>query len=77
MQQINRAMSATEIIEQIKGLPKNELAHVIEYVHQLERHAGLAAPEMTDTELLAAANRTGTFRLLDAPGEDIYSTDKQ
>ncbi len=68
-------MSATEIIEQIKILPKKELAHVIEFVHQIERQAGAGGAEMTDAELLSAAKRAGTFTLLEGPGEDIYSVE--
>jgi len=73
MQQIGLAMSAAEIIEQIKVLPKKELAHVIEYVHQIEQQAG----EMTDADLLSAAKRTGSFTLLEGPGESIYSAEKK
>ena len=64
-------MSVTEIIEQIRVLPKEDKARVIEFVHQIE------AEEMTDAELLAAARKAGTFAMLDAPGEDIYSTKAQ
>jgi len=64
-------MSATEVIEQIKALSKKERARVIEYVHQIE------AEEMTDSELLGVARKAGTFAMLDAPGEDIYSAKSQ
>ena len=77
MRQIPSAMSAAEIIEQIKAMPKDELEHVIEYVHELDRHISAASPEMTDAELLAAAKRAGSFAILDAPGEAIYSSEKQ
>ena len=77
MRQVIAAMSATEIIEQIRVLPKSELAHVIEYVHQIERKAGAASAEMTDAELLSVAKQTGAFSILDADGEDIYSTEKR
>ncbi len=77
MQQIPSVMSATEIIEQIKALPKDELEHVIEYVHELDRQISAASPEMTDAELLSAAKRAGSFAILDAPGEDIYSPEKR
>ena len=60
-------MSATEIIEQIKALPREEKVRVIEFVHQIETE------EMTDAELLMVARKAGTFAALDAPGEDIYS----
>lgn len=66
-------MSATEIIEQIKTLPREEQMRVIEYVHQLDGPEP-NAPEMTERELLSAARRAGTFSILDAPGEDIYSS---
>ena len=36
------AMSALEIIEQIKALPKEEQAAVVQFIHQLE--AGGASP---------------------------------
>jgi len=57
--QIYHAVSAREIIEQIKTLPKNELAQVIEFVHQTEHQLGAASLEMSDTELLSAARQTG------------------
>lgn len=75
--QINKVVSAREIIEQIKTLPKKELAQVIEFVHQTEHQLSATSPEMTDAELLSAAKRTGSFTLLDAPGEDIYSVKKK
>jgi hypothetical protein len=66
-------MSASEIIEQLKILPKNEFAQVVEFVHRVEYQARDTSPEMTDSELLLAARRAGSFNLMDAPGEDIYS----
>jgi len=77
MRQIPSVMSAAEIIAQIKALPKGELEHVIEYVHELDRHISASSPELTDAELLSAAKRAGSFAILEAPGEDIYSAKKR
>ena len=41
-------MSAAEVIEQIKGLPRVEQAQIIAFVHQYEKQLEAAAPGAGD-----------------------------
>lgn len=50
-------MTATQVIEEIEGLPPDEQAKVIQHALELARHRRLSADELGDlAERLAASN---------------------
>ncbi len=55
-----------KIVKEVEALSPKELSEFLSWLVEHE------PKELSDTELLAAARKAGTFALLDDPSEDIY-----
>jgi hypothetical protein len=70
-------ISVQKITEKLDRLPYNKLIIIYEFVEFIEQKMIQSAEntELSDTEILLAAEQTGSFDFLHEPSEDIYTTD--
>ncbi len=70
-------ISIQKITEKLDRLPYHKLIIIYEFVEFLEQKAiqSVENTELSDTEILLAAEQTGSFDFLHEPSEDIYTTD--
>ncbi len=68
-------MTVNEITEKIKKLPKDKLVIVSEFIDFIEYRVNKSGKdsEMSDCELIIAAEHTGSFDFLNESSEDIYT----
>jgi len=66
-----------EITKKLEGLSSDKLLVVFEFVDFIEQKEkkSLSVNEMTDTDVIVAAEKTGSFDCLNDPSNDIYSLD--
>jgi hypothetical protein len=76
-ERLYKMISVQEITEKLDRLPYNKLIIIYEFVEFIEQKIMQSdeKSEMSDAEILFAAEQTGSFDFLHEPSENIYTSE--